>query len=270
MRAWWLTTDGSANTRGSSWSSHGWPKGATNRTGRAATRRRSATTPWSRARPAATTTRCPPRLHNASIARRNAAISTPRPAGSSSATAPLNLEPVGLTVPGAIGAAHPCQDDARGVKVHSLCVWEPTADALSAVPGQGPVHLVGRRRGRLQADRRTDKARWHALDRRPRQCHHRPPLLHPQWPLRGLLGTTSRKHRLTVISQSCLAPITIEGLDRRSWMHYCAWLLEHPEWLNLGIMPVMEAHHDVLSSCTSCCDRCFGQHINSLDTCWTR
>ena len=82
-------------------------------------------------------------------------------------------------------------------KVHSLCVREPTPHALSAVPGHGPVHLVGRRRGRLQADRRTAQARRHALDRRRRQRHHRPALLHPQWPLRGLLGTTSRKCRPT-------------------------------------------------------------------------
>ena len=33
-----------------------------------------------------------------------------------------------------------------------------------------------------------------------------PALLQPQWPLRGLLGTTSSKRRLTVISQSCRAP----------------------------------------------------------------
>ena len=34
--------------------------------------------------------------------------------------------------------------------MHSLCIREPTPHALSEVPGQGPVHLVGRRRGRLQ------------------------------------------------------------------------------------------------------------------------
>ena len=100
----------------------------------------------------------------------------------------------------ALVAAHPCRDHARGAKVHSLCVREPTPHALSEVPGQGPVHLVGRRRGRLQADRRTAQARRHALDRRRRQRHHRLALLHPQRPLRGLLGTTSRKRRLTVIS----------------------------------------------------------------------
>ena len=75
-----------------------------------------------------------------------------------------------------------------------------TDTACAIVPGQGPVHLVGRRRGRLQADRRTAQARRHALDRRRRQRHHRLALLHPQRPLRGLLGTTSRKRRLTVIS----------------------------------------------------------------------
>ena len=93
------------------------------------------------------------------------------------------------------GATHPCRDHARGAKVHSLCVREPTPHALSAVPRQGPVHLSGRRRDRLQADRRTAQARRHALDRRRRQRHHRPPLLPAQRPLRGLLGDTSRKRR---------------------------------------------------------------------------
>ena len=66
---------------------------------------------------------------------------------------------------------------------------------------QGPVHLFGRRRGRMQADRRTAQARRHALDRRRRQRHHRPPLLPAQRPLRGLLGATSRKRRLRGVSQ---------------------------------------------------------------------
>ncbi len=74
--------------------------------------------------------------------------------------------------------------------------------ALSAVPRQGPVRLVGRRRGRMQAARRPAQARRHALlDRRRRQRHHRPALLHPQRTLRGLLGATSRECRLTLISQ---------------------------------------------------------------------
>ena len=97
--------------------------------------------------------------------------------------------------------AHTGRDDARGPQVHPLCVREPTPDALSAVPRQGLVHLLGRRRGRMQADRRPAQARRHALDRRRRQRHHRPALLHPQRTLRGLLGTTSRKRRLTLISQ---------------------------------------------------------------------
>ena len=49
---------------------------------------RSATTPRSRVRPAATPTRSRPPSRNASIARLNGAASTPRPAGSSWATAP--------------------------------------------------------------------------------------------------------------------------------------------------------------------------------------
>ena len=98
-------------------------------------------------------------------------------------------------------AAHPCRDHARGAKVHSLRVREPTPHALSAVPRQGPVRLVGRRRGRMQADRRPAQARRHALDRRRGQRHHRAALLHPQRTLRGLLGAASRKRRLTLISQ---------------------------------------------------------------------
>ena len=35
------------------------------------------------------------------------------------------------------GAAHPCRDQARGAKVHSLCVQESTPHALSAVPAKG-------------------------------------------------------------------------------------------------------------------------------------
>ena len=93
------------------------------------------------------------------------------------------------------------RDHARSAKVHSLCVREPTPHALSAVPCQGPVHLFGRRRGRLQADRRTAPARRHALDRRRRQRRHRPSLLPAQRPLRGLLGDTSRKRRLMGVSQ---------------------------------------------------------------------
>ena len=45
------------------------------------------------------------------------------------------------------------------------------------------------------------QARRHALDRRRRQRHHRPPLLPAQRPLRGLLGATSRKRRLRGVSQ---------------------------------------------------------------------
>ena len=72
----------------SSWPPCGRPKGATPRADPAATPGRSATTPRSRPRPAATPTRSRPPLRNASIARRSDAVSTPHPAGSSSATAP--------------------------------------------------------------------------------------------------------------------------------------------------------------------------------------
>ena len=98
-------------------------------------------------------------------------------------------------------AARPCRDHARGANVHSVRVREPPPDALSAVPRPGPVRLVGRRRGRMQAARRPAQARRHALDRRRGQRHPRPPLLHPQRTLRGLLGATSRKGRLTLISR---------------------------------------------------------------------
>ena len=98
-------------------------------------------------------------------------------------------------------ATHPCRDHARGAKVHPLRVRESPPDALSAVPRQGPVCLVGRRRSWMQADRRPAQASRHALDRRRRQRHHRPALLHPQRTLRGLLGATSRKCRLTLISR---------------------------------------------------------------------
>ena len=49
-------------------------------------------------------------------------------------------------------AALPCQDHARGAKVHPLCVRQPPPDALSAVPRQGTVRRLGRRRGRMQAE----------------------------------------------------------------------------------------------------------------------
>ena len=41
-------------------------------------------------------------------------------------------------------------------------------------------------------------------------AHHRPAPLHPQRTLRGLLGATSRKCRLTLISQCCRAPMAVE------------------------------------------------------------
>ena len=45
------------------------------------------------------------------------------------------------------------------------------------------------------------QARRHALDRRRGQRHHRPAMPHPQRTLRGLLGATSCKGRLTLISR---------------------------------------------------------------------
>ena len=81
---------------------------------------------------------------------------------------------------------------------------EPPPHALSAVPRQGPVRLVGRRRGRMQADRGPAQARRHALDRRRGQRHHRPALLHSQRTLRVLLGATRPQTppegRLTMMS----------------------------------------------------------------------
>ena len=86
---------------------------------------------------------------------------------------------------------------------------ELDAGRLCAVVAALRIHVettpearkCGRRRGRMQADRRTAQARRHALDRRRGQRHHRPALLHPQRTLRGLLGATCRKCRLTLIQQ---------------------------------------------------------------------
>ena len=72
----------------SSWSPSGRPNRGTNGAGPCATPDRSATTPPSRARPAATPPRGRPRSRNGCIARRNGAASTPPNAASSSATAP--------------------------------------------------------------------------------------------------------------------------------------------------------------------------------------
>ena len=100
------------------------------------------------------------------------------------------------------GAAHPSRD-ARGASMHPLHRRQPPPDALSAVPGPGPVRVFGRRRGRVQADRRTAQARRYALDRR--RCQ-RPALLHPQRPLRRLLGATSREGRLTPSNNDVVHP----------------------------------------------------------------
>ena len=104
-------------------------------------------------------------------------------------------------------AAHPCRDHARGAKVHPLCVRQPPPDALSAVPRQRTMRRLGRRRGRMQADRRTAQARRNALDRARRQRHHRPAMLPAQRALRRFLGATSRKSRLRGTSQICRAPM---------------------------------------------------------------
>ena len=86
-------------------------------------------------------------------------------------------------------------------KCYRLPDPQPPPDALSGVPSVGSLRVVGRRRGRMQARyRRPAQARRHALDRGWRQRHHRPAVLQAQWPLRGLLGATSRKRRLTVRS----------------------------------------------------------------------
>ena len=85
---------------------------------------------------------------------------------------------------------------------------------LSAVSREGTVRVLGRRRGRMQAARRTAQAHRHAVDRRRRQRHHRPGLLQAQRPLRGFRGATGRKHRLTVISPNltCAALIRCRSL----------------------------------------------------------
>ena len=75
-------------------------------------------------------------------------------------------------------------------------------------PGQVPhsrlpgvVGLLGRRRSRMQADRRQAQARRRGVDAGRRQRHHRPAPQQAQRPLRGFLGATSRNRRMRVISQ---------------------------------------------------------------------
>ena len=176
--------DGSPETR--RW--RGRPKGATRRAGPCATAGRSATTPRSRARPAATPTRCA----NVPIARRNGAADTAARPSRHRRRRPLDLARRRRAVSrrhrnrrhlprqaasvrrgqGHYGAGTDLADRwardrraeldagqaqrcasmaARSAKVHSLCV-------LLSVPRQGPVRLVGRRRGRMQADRRPAQA----------------------------------------------------------------------------------------------------------------
>ena len=52
------------------------------------------------------------------------------------------------------GATHP-RRHARCPPVHPVHRRQPPPDALFAVPGPGPVRVFGRRRGRVQTDRRT-------------------------------------------------------------------------------------------------------------------
>ena len=91
-------------------------------------------------------------------------------------------------------------DNSHGVTRHVARITRGEI-TLPGTPTPEWARIVGRRRGRMQADRRTAQARRHALDRRRGQHHHRPALLHPQRTLRRLLGATSRKCRLTLISQ---------------------------------------------------------------------
>ena len=74
--------------------------------------------------------------------------------------------------------------------MRAIHLSQSRAHALSEVSRPGSLHLHGRPRGRLQSgDRDSAQAHRHALDRPRRQRHHRPPLLSPEWSLRGLLGT---------------------------------------------------------------------------------
>ena len=191
-------------------------------------------------------TRCRPPSPNVSIARRHGAASTPRPAGSSSVTAPRGSDswPASSfpapsksstsTTPGSICATWPRPSTALGTDLADRRAagtggpsWTPAGSAPSSprcasmsrprpkresafttcsgnrsrmrysqFRAKGLCNLFGRRRGRVQADRRTTQARRHALDRRRRQRHHRPAVLRPQRTLRGLLGATSR-NRMT-------------------------------------------------------------------------
>ena len=73
-------------------------------------------------------------------------------------------------------------------------------DTACAIRSSGPEACASRRAS-SRPDASSSAHGSSALDRRRRQRHHRPALLHPQWPLRGLLGATCRKRRLTLIAQ---------------------------------------------------------------------
>ena len=103
-------------------------------------------------------------------------------------------------IPG--GVARPQSDLRGGPQVPRLHHPQPPPNALSAVPREGAVRVDGRRRGRMQAHRRRPtQACRDALDRGRRQRHHRLAVLQAQRPLRGFLGATCRKRRLSAVSQ---------------------------------------------------------------------
>ena len=90
----------------------------------------------------------------------------------------------------------------RGTAAHHLGAQR--AERPGQVPHSrlpGVVGLLGRRRSRMQADRRQAQARRRGVDGGRRQRHHRPGLQQAQRPLRGFLGPTNRKRRMMVISQ---------------------------------------------------------------------
>ena len=95
-------------------------------------------------------------------------------------------------------SSFPCSSDPCpfGTAAHHLGAQR--AERPGQVPHSrlpGVVGLLGRRRSRMQADRRQAQARRRGVDGGRRQRHHRPAPQQAQRPLRGFLGATvSRSH----------------------------------------------------------------------------
>ncbi len=90
-------------------------------------------------------------------------------------------------------SSFPCSSDPCpfGTAAHHLGAQR--AERPGQVPHSrlpGVVGLLGRRRSRMQADRRLAQARRRGVDGGRRQRHHRPAPQQAQRPLRGFLGAT--------------------------------------------------------------------------------